>query len=205
MLGDTSQATFSIRFDHNDKYLAAGCQDGTIKIYNIFTGKQSYILNQGMEVPMPVTNIKWRPICAPGVTKNVIISLNSDGSLEHWHTTSGKRLHQIKDDINQLLAVDYKPDGMQFTCAGNDTVVRIYDEQTRQVISELTGGGGGEPGHGNRVQCVKYDKEDPNLIVTGGWDMTVLVWDSRTNEAVRSIKVIIAELNWVSCWLAGYL
>ena len=81
-----------------------------------------------MEVPMPVTNIKWRPINAPGVTKNVIISLNSDGSLEHWHTTSGRRLNVIKDDINQLLAVDYKPDGYQFACAGNDAIVRVYDE-----------------------------------------------------------------------------
>lgn len=39
LLGDTSQATFTVRFDYNDKYIAAGCQDGTIKIYNVFTGK----------------------------------------------------------------------------------------------------------------------------------------------------------------------
>jgi hypothetical protein len=25
MLGDTSMATFSVRFDHHDKYIAAGC------------------------------------------------------------------------------------------------------------------------------------------------------------------------------------
>jgi hypothetical protein len=55
-----------------------------------------------MDIPMPVTNIKWRPICAPGVTKNVIIALNSDGSLEHWHTTSGKKLHSIKDEIDDV-------------------------------------------------------------------------------------------------------
>lgn len=54
-------------------------------------------------------------------------------------------------------------------------------------MTQLKGGGGGEPGHSNRVQCVKYDKEDLNLCVSGGWDKTVLVWDIRTGEAVKSI------------------
>jgi COMPASS component SWD3 len=55
------------------------------------------------------------------------------------------------------------------------------------LVSQLKGGGGGEPGHSNRIQCVKYDKEDQNLLVSGGWDKTVLVWDIRTGEAVKSI------------------
>ena len=38
-LGDLSTKTYCIRYDPNDKYLAAGCEDGTIKIFNVFTGK----------------------------------------------------------------------------------------------------------------------------------------------------------------------
>jgi len=38
-LGDTSTATFCVRYDWNDKYIATGCADGTIKIFNVFTGK----------------------------------------------------------------------------------------------------------------------------------------------------------------------
>ena len=36
-----------------------GCGDGTIRIFNVFTGKQSYVLNTAMEEPMPTTNIKY--------------------------------------------------------------------------------------------------------------------------------------------------
>jgi len=47
-----------VRFDPNDKYIAAGQGDGSIKIFNVFTGKQSYTLNSNMEEPMPITQIR---------------------------------------------------------------------------------------------------------------------------------------------------
>jgi WD40 repeat protein len=76
-------------------------------------------------------NFRWRPLNAPGVTKNVIIATNADGGLYHWHTTSGKRLNRIHDEYNQLLTCDYKPDGLEFLTGGSDNYVRLYDEQTR--------------------------------------------------------------------------
>lgn len=54
-MGSVDVPTFSVRFDYNDKYVAAGKGDGTIQIYNLFTGKMSYICNEGMESPMPIT------------------------------------------------------------------------------------------------------------------------------------------------------
>ena len=57
-LGDTSTPTYCVRFDYNDKYIAASCGDGTIRIFNVFTQKQSYILNQDMENKMPTTIVR---------------------------------------------------------------------------------------------------------------------------------------------------
>ena len=136
---------------------------------------------------MPMTQIRWRPATSMAVTKNVIISVNANGALQHWHTTSGKLLHTIYDELNQLLTVDYNPDGTQFCTGGSDCIVRVYDEQTRSLLTELEGGGAGEPGHSNRVFCVKFDQEDPNLVISGGWDNNVKVWDIRVPNPVRSI------------------
>ena len=36
-LGDTSTPTYCVRFDYNDKYIAASCGDGSIRIFNVFT------------------------------------------------------------------------------------------------------------------------------------------------------------------------
>ena len=132
-------------------------------------------------------DFRWRPLCAPGVTKNVMITVCANGSLQHWHTTSGKLLHTIHDELNQLLTVDYKPDGTEFATGGSDCAVRVYHERTRKLKVLLEGGGTGEPGHSNRVFALKYDKEDGNLLLSGGWDNNVKIWDVRSGQAVRSI------------------
>jgi COMPASS component SWD3 len=118
-----------------------------------------------------------------------MISVNANGALQHWHTTSGKLLHTIYDELNQLLTVDYKPDGTLFATAGSDCCVRVYDEQTRKIKVEFAGGGnsGGESGHTNRVFAVKFDKEDENMLISGGWDNNVKVWDLREPNPVRYI------------------
>ena len=124
--------------------------------------------------------VRWRPAKSQAITKNVILTVNADGSLQHWHTTSGKLLHTIYNELDQLLCCDYNAEGTQFCSGGSECAVRVYDEATRDLVCTLDGtGGGGEPGHTNKVFCVKFDKEDSNMIVSGGWDYTVKVWDIR--------------------------
>jgi len=38
---------------------------------------------------------------------------------------------------------------------------------------EFESGNGGASGHSNRIFAVKFDHDDPNLLVSGGWDSTV--------------------------------
>ena len=48
-LGSLETQTFSVKFDHSDKYLAQGCSDGTVNIYNTAQGKLSYQFNNDMD------------------------------------------------------------------------------------------------------------------------------------------------------------
>ena len=36
------------------------------------------------------------------------------------------------------------------------------------------------------IVCVKFIRDDPNLILSGGWDINVLFWDQRLGKPVRS-------------------
>jgi hypothetical protein len=58
-LGDTKQACFQVRYDYNDKYIAAAMADGSIKIFNVLTTKPSYILNEDLEEKMPTLAIRY--------------------------------------------------------------------------------------------------------------------------------------------------
>ena len=42
-------------------------------------------------------------------------------------------------------------------------------------------------GHSNRVFSVKFHPEDPNVLLSGGWDNTIQIWDLRTGFSERSI------------------
>lgn len=92
---------------------------------------------------------------------------------------------------NQVYALDYDKDGTKFVTAGKDTAVRVYDEATKTLLTTMQGGQGYStkttPGHSNRIFSVKVLPQDENLVISGGWDNTVQVWDIRAGYAIRSM------------------
>lgn len=43
------------------------------------------------------------------------------------------------------------------------------------------------PGHGNRVFSVKFLPSELNLLLSGGWDGNVHIWDLRVRKSIASI------------------
>ena len=190
-ISDNTSEVFCVRFSPDGKYLAAGCGDGAIRVFNAQYGNTAYNLQGGSNIALPTTSIRFRPLNPAIKTKNVLIAANAAGSVQHWHMTSGKNLHSIDDVENHIYALDYSPDGSKFITAGKDKSIRVYDETTKAEIVQMKEGVGysvsSTPGHSNRVFSVKFVPNDDNLIISGGWDNTVLVWDARIGRAVRSI------------------
>ena len=83
---------------------------------------------------LPTTSIRWRPLGA-SKTKNVLLAANSDGSVSHWHVTSGKCLHSIKDENNQLYCIDYKADGSVFATAGKAGVGALLTNSNSRCLN----------------------------------------------------------------------
>lgn len=190
-ISDNTSEVFCVRFSPDGKFLTAGCGDGAIRVFNTATGVLTYNLQGGSSIALPTTSIRFRPVTASSRTRNVFLAANAAGAVQHWHMTSGKCLHTLEDDDNQVYALDYNEEGTQFATAGKDKAVRIYDEATKTVISKMEGGArmssSDTPGHSNRVFSVKYAPSDQNIVVSGGWDNTVQFWDIRQGSAVRSL------------------
>jgi len=184
---DCPSEVFCVKHSPDGKLLAAGCGDGAIRVYSVATGKLTYNLNVESMTQLPTTAIRFRPATGRSKTKNVLLAVNADGSVDHWHITSGRRLHTITEEDNQLFCVDYRSDGSAFAAAGKDYKIRIYDEATKTRTSVLSAGfGSRSSGHSNRIFSLKFKPTDSNIVVSGGWDKTVQVWDLRVESAVRS-------------------
>jgi WD40 repeat protein len=200
MQGLRSSGCFCVRFSPDDQYLAASFSNGAIHVYNAETGSEEFVLNRPGEkesLTLPTTQLRWRPHTAQSKTKNVLISVNADndGKVLHWHIKSGKCLHTITEPHNQIFCLDYFIDGSLFATAGKDRLVRVYDEATKRMVQTLSGGDQKEcAGHSNRVFSLKFHPQQPNVILSGGWDNTVQLWDLRKGHSVRSF--------W-NCYLCG--
>ncbi|EQC32639.1 hypothetical protein SDRG_09615 [Saprolegnia diclina VS20] len=190
-ISECPSEVFCTRFSPDGSLLAAGCGDGAIRIFNVANGALAYTLMQphhNYGFGMPCTALRFRPLTSSSKTKNVLLAVNSNGSVEHWHITSGKCLHAITDEQNQLYALDYRPDGAMFATSGKDHTIRVYDEATKTEVLSMKGGHGTlTAGHSNRVFSVKFHPVDENTIVSGGWDNTVQIWDTRAGHSVRGI------------------
>ena len=186
------EEVFCVRFDLEDKYLACGCGDGTINIFNVLTGKLTQHLNMpNDDQKSAVLGIRWREhkvITETGTKSiNYLLACYADGSVNQFQIPPGKLIHSIKDPKNNLYCIDYAKDCTQFACAGKDLKVRVYDEETKALVTSMHSNGYTLPGHSNRIFSLKYHPEDQNIICTGGWDNTVQIYDVRGGGPVGSI------------------
>eukprot|EP00981_Chlorochromonas_danica_P010926 scaffold3548_cov201-Ochromonas_danica.AAC.1 len=160
-ISDNTSEVFCVRFSPDGKFVAAGCGDGAIRVFNSQTGALAYNLQGGSNVALPTTALRFRPVTATTRTKNVILASNAAGIVQHWHMTSGKCLHSMEEENkNQVYALDYDAEGARFVTAGKDTAVRLYNEATKSLIVTMQGGTGygvkTTPGHSNRIFAAKF-------------------------------------------------
>ncbi|KAL9645498.1 hypothetical protein ABK040_000564 [Willaertia magna] len=181
---------FSVRYSPDGTLLVAGCGDGSLRVYSTKDGKQLHQWNTAIKqsYSLPVTCIKFKPIGSYN-QKNIVLVAGSKGKVQHWHLTSGRCVSDIEEDNNnQVFVLDYSTDGKNFATAGKDSMVRVYDDETRTLLRTMQGGNGiNTAGHTNRIFSLKCHPNDSNVILTGGWDNTVQMWDTRVDHAVRRI------------------
>ena len=169
---------YTLRYDEESKNLAAGYSTGKIAIYN-FEKKEkdpdyrkSYALST-----FPITCLRWKPS-----SKTTLITVNAEGFIIQLQSESGKVLQKIEEKNNPLMCVDYSSDGLLFATGGSDKVVRLYDDNTKTLMQKLEKHKHDLPVHYNRIFSVKFSKKDPNLLLSAGWDNTILLYDLRAKE-----------------------
>lgn len=173
-ISNDNSDVYCVRWNSDDSQLACARASGYISIYN-----SNYELKQSLDCKiqhsLPICSIRWRP--EKGLTKNVLLAATSEGAVMHWHSSSGKLIYSTLLEDNQALCCDYHPEAEYFAVGCKDMSVRIFDENTKQVISELKKKGD-TPGHSNRIFAIKWP--DPHTLYSAGWDNNILMWDTRT-------------------------
>ena len=103
-----------------------------------------------------------------------MVSTCSGGEVTYWHASSGKSIISIQEEsFNDIYALDFSPSGELFSVGGKEKCVKIYDDNTKSLITTFKAADEVTDGHSNRIFSIKF--VDENILLTGGWDNNVFI------------------------------
>ncbi len=175
--------------------------DGTLRRWDLTTGKEASALG---EAQSSVWDVLWSPDgrlvalrgseAQPGV-----IDREARVSLRVWDVAAGKALTHVDPPHGGGGSVLFSPDGRTLLTTDSDAVIHFWEVATGQERRTLKGH---LPAWVNSLALSR----DGRVLVSGGQDTQVLVWDLTGRAADghrRPLKLTPEELNRAWDALAG--
>jgi len=122
----------SIAFSPDGRTLASGGGDGTLKLFDVDTGKVRQTL---VQQALPVNGIRFTPDSALMITATGDWQQSAlTGELRVWEVARGKELATLPGHTTEIKRIDITADGKRMVSAGSDRTVLIWDVAERKVV-----------------------------------------------------------------------
>ncbi|RZB54404.1 transcription initiation factor TFIID subunit 5-like [Asbolus verrucosus] len=180
---DVNKEILCCKYNEEFDFLAAGCSDGSISLYQADTSEFVLTLTDDdlLGSTAPVTAIQHRP-----VSKSYPI--NANGYVKCWNYNFKQCLYTIKES-RECFGITYHPRYPKYVTYGDDSKIYLYDEEskTQERILSSSNNPKIHDGHTSRVFAACFHPRSNYELLTGGWDDVVHFWDLRQPHAVRHI------------------
>ena len=163
-LADHTDRVTAVTIAPDGTWLATGCDDGSVRIWDPATGRQRAAptgYHGGVAAVVIAPDGAW------------LASGGRDGSVRIWDPATGQQ-HAVDGHPGGVTAVVIAPDGTWLASGGRDGAVRIWDRATGRQRAALTGY------HEGGMAVVIAP--DGAWLASGGWDGSVRIWDPATGR-----------------------
>ncbi len=113
------------------------------------------------------------------------------GRVVVWQVTTGKRIVEVGDETDAVLAADISPDQTQIALGGPSKVVRIYTTRDSKLQHEIRK-------HTDWVTSLEFSP-DGVLLATGDRNGGLFVWEAFTAREYFSLRghtAAITDVSW---------
>jgi WD40 repeat protein len=171
-------AVHGLAFSPDGRHLASASKDRTVKVWEVATGKPVFTLTGHSG---PVQSVAFSPDAQVGKGGRGRLASSGGGpdpaGKQHleskviaWEVATGTEVFTLPCDNKMVLqALAFSPDGKHLAGAGTDSLVRLWDTDSRRELPSLKGLAEGARG-------VAFSPDGKRLVSVGG-DGTGILWD----------------------------
>jgi|GEM_PF-3934694 len=166
-LTGNQHAARSLSLSSDGEHVAAGCFDGTVRLWSMRTGRCEHVLdhqNAGEYAP----------------DGRMLLTRSDKGRLCLWTTDAGRLVRVLRPMGTRVTCACWSPSGA-FVLVGVDGMLVRLDRQTGRVL-------GRQVAHRRNVLSMVVSP-DGLMLATTGDDRRLLVWDTKTWQPVGRLNL----------------
>ena len=168
---ETFGSILSVTFSPDGNRLAAGTDNGEVRLWNIVDGTPLHTCEGHTD---------WVRSVAFSPKGDIVVSGSDDQTVRLWEVETGQTLTILQGHTNRIYSVVFSPDGQLIASGGEDQSVLLWSFEACQCLKKLEG-------HTNRVRSVAFSS-DSKLVVSGSDDQTVRLWDAASGKPLGILQ-----------------
>ncbi len=178
-------AVQALAFSPDERALATGSWDGTIKVWNLENGALLWMGQHTSSIQRLAFTPDGRTLASGG----------DDAAIRLWDAYTGMHLQTLSCQGSAVYALTWSPDGGLLAGCSFDGSIRLWEVQGAQVAHPgtatrlLTG-------HSGPVWSVAF-APDGRTLASGSFDRTVKLWDMERLEVRETLAGHTAPVNAV--------
>jgi WD40 repeat protein len=163
--------TGRLAFHPTDPLLASGDNDGTVRLYDVATGKEVAALDKTCD---DVRDVAFSP-CG----KWLVVAEDSTRIARVWEVATRTEVATLTGHTDAVYATTFSPDGKVVATGSDDGTVRLWATADWSCLGVLK--------HGVRVHDVAFTP-DGTRLACGCADNTVRLWDVAHRREVAELR-----------------
>jgi len=162
------EAVWAVAFSPDGKTLAAGSNDGEVRLWNTNTWKEYRTLKPSSDQHLPAGSRNSTLSLAFSNSGKTLATGNSDGTVRLWNTNDYSKSTLLIGHLDGVLSIVFRGDD-QLVTGSADGSVKLWNTLERKELIM-------RKGHSGQVLSVALSP-DGKTIVTGSADKYVKLWD----------------------------